>query len=77
MEGVAEEEGVGKRFVGVEGIEPSSKVLETSILPLNYTPMVLPSRIELLSEVPQTSILSVKLQELNYILSQILLYSFL
>ena len=23
---------------GVEGIEPSSKVLETSVLPLNHTP---------------------------------------
>ncbi len=57
-------------LAGVEGIEPPSKVLETSILPLNYTPCVLPGRIELPSEVPQTPILSVKLQELiPYILS--------
>ncbi len=53
-----------RNMAGVEGIEPPSKVLETSILPLNYTPnVVLPGRIELPSEVPQTSILSVKLQE--------------
>ena len=30
---------VGLRVAGVEGIEPSSKVLETPILPMNYTPM--------------------------------------
>ena len=27
-------------MAGVEGIEPTSAVLETVILPLNYTPMV-------------------------------------
>ncbi len=26
-------------MAGAEGIEPSSLVLETSVLPLNYTPM--------------------------------------
>ena len=29
---------------GAEGIEPSSKVLETSILPLNYTPLGAPGQ---------------------------------
>ena len=28
-------------MAGVVGIEPTSKVLETSILPLNYTPILL------------------------------------
>lgn len=28
-----------KRLAGAEGIEPSSKVLETPILPLNYAPI--------------------------------------
>src|SRR6185312_4239728 len=28
-----------KKLTGVVGIEPTPKVLETSILPLNYTPM--------------------------------------
>lgn len=50
-------------MAGVEGIEPPSKVLETPILPLNYTPLVLPGRIELPSEVPQTPILSVELRK--------------
>ncbi len=27
-------------FAGLDGIEPSSKVLETSILPVNYSPSV-------------------------------------
>ncbi len=27
-------------MAGVEGIEPSSAVLETDILPLNYTPTI-------------------------------------
>ena len=58
-------------LAGTEGIEPPPKVLETSILPLNYVPLtklktialVFPGRIELPSEVPQTPILSIKLRE--------------
>lgn len=33
-------------LAGVEGIEPSPSVLETDILPLNYTPMAVPTGFE-------------------------------
>lgn len=37
-ENVVAKQGAELCLAGVEGIEPSPKVLETSILPLNYTP---------------------------------------
>jgi hypothetical protein len=30
---------IARQMAGVEGIEPSSTVLETAVLPLNYTPI--------------------------------------